>query len=283
MFDDGLDDEAYQEHQKGACTVQQAVGIPGEGRDDIPIGVQDDEVDVVRYGTEDGDADGSDHDRIQCANPRLGTPGILGAVPFADEMPDDQYSGQNTEGRQKISQNGQQIEQNICDVCHEIILLWCHSEEPTEGRRRGNLRCLSFQGRYVFCHPQYGAEACDGIVKRNEFLFVLVIQSDRKGLSLGIPSDAFVCNVLPEHFFLYSEEQDEIGFLHHPVIDMASVSKTSGKHQQSDDSQGAENHAHSRVLNRYGQEIAHAEAHDGNSECAVSVCLGGGCDKEFCV
>ena len=138
-FDDGLDDEADQHHHDGDGTIQQAVGIPGEGGDGISIGAQDDEVDVVRYGTENGDADGSDHDRIQCADPLLGTPGIFGAVPFADEMSDDQYGGQNTHRRQKISQNGQQIEQNICDVCHEISLQLCHSEEPTAGRRRGNL------------------------------------------------------------------------------------------------------------------------------------------------
>ena len=138
-FDNGLDDKAYQEHQKGDCTVQQTVGIPGEGRDGVHVGSENDEIYVVRHGTENSDADGSDHDRIQCADPLLGTPGIFGAVPFADEMPDDQYGGQNTHRRQKISQNGQQIEQNICDVCHEIILQLCHSEEPTEGRRRGNL------------------------------------------------------------------------------------------------------------------------------------------------
>ena len=124
MFDDGLDNEADQYHHDGDGTIQQAVGIPGEGGDGIQVGAQDDEVDVVRYGTENGDADGSDHDRIQCADPLLSTPGIFGAVPFADEMPDDQYSGQNTQGRQKISQNGQQTEQNICDVCHEINLRW---------------------------------------------------------------------------------------------------------------------------------------------------------------
>ena len=123
-FDDGLDDNADQQHYDGDCTVEQTVGIPGEGGDGIPIGAQDDEVDVVRYGTENSDADGSDHDRIQCADPLLGTPSIFGAFPFADEMPDDQYGGQNTQGRQKISQNGQQIEQNICDVCHEINLRW---------------------------------------------------------------------------------------------------------------------------------------------------------------
>ena len=52
-----LDDEAYQEHQKGDCAVEQAVGIPGERRDGIPIGAQDDEVDVVHYGTGDCDAE----------------------------------------------------------------------------------------------------------------------------------------------------------------------------------------------------------------------------------
>ena len=147
-LDDGLDDKAYQEHRKGDCTVEQAVGIPGERCDGIPIGAQDDEVDVVRYGTDDRDADGSEHDCVQRADPLLGTPGIFGTFPFADEISDDQYGGKNTEG-------------------------------PTEGRRRGNLRCLSFQGRYIFRHPHDGAEACDGVAKRNEFLFVLVIQTDR--------------------------------------------------------------------------------------------------------
>ena len=122
-FDDGLDDDADQQHHEGACTVQQTVGIPGEGRDGVHVGPEYDEIDVVRYGTENSDADGGDHDGVQCADPLLGTPSILGAFPFADEMPDDQYSGQNAERRQKISQNGQQIEQNICDVCHEINLL----------------------------------------------------------------------------------------------------------------------------------------------------------------
>ena len=144
-LDDGLDDKAYQEHQKGDCTVEQTVGIPGEGRDGVHVGSEYDEIDVVRYGTENSDADGSNHDCVQRANPLLGTPGIFGTFPFADEMPDDQYGGQNTEGRQKISQNGQEIEQNICDVCHKIILQLCHSEEPTAGGRRGNLLCRSYE------------------------------------------------------------------------------------------------------------------------------------------
>ena len=106
-LDDGLDDKAYQEHRKGDCTVQQAVGIPGEGGDGIQVGAQDGQIYVILYGPENGDADRGDHDCVQCADPLLAAPGIFRAFPFEDEMSDDQYGGQNAERRQKISQNGQ--------------------------------------------------------------------------------------------------------------------------------------------------------------------------------
>ena len=103
-LDDGLDDKAYQEHRKGDCTVQQTVGIPGEGRDGVHVGSENDKIYVVRHGTENSDTDGSNHDCVQRANPLLGTPSIFGAVPFADEIQDKEFiADENKLGFEKFS------------------------------------------------------------------------------------------------------------------------------------------------------------------------------------